>query len=200
MTTYKNLLPNSCRRRLLIKRSLRWWCACWTLTTAVCSGACALQYLSLRRGEETLKALEAEAAPLHELRRQTQRAARRLETLSNRESMLHALEKAGRPLKLLGIVSQSAAVNTGKMRITDLEMESTQERLTGAPLGQSAAASSRRFVDLRLEGVSSDNLSVARFVDVMRSFGVFDSVNLQSTDDHAEQQSHDFQLSCRYEE
>ena len=43
-------------------------------------------------------------------------------------------------------------------------------------------------------------MSVARFVDVMRSFDVFDNVNLRSTDDDSAQLSHDFEVSCRYQQ
>lgn len=200
MNSCQNLLPDSCRRKLLMKSRLRLWCGVWALVSIVCGIAGAAQYAALRQTQRELARLETEAAPLHDLRRQTAKSQQQLAALSSRESMLHALEKAGHPLKLLGIVSQSAAVNTGKLRITDLEMETTSVPAPVVQANQPVAEPPRKYVDLRLTGVSSDNLSVARFVDVIRSFRVFDNVNLQSTDDDATQELQDFQLNCKYEE
>ena len=125
MNLHQNLLPVSCRRKLVLRHGLRVWGVALLLTALASGAVCSVKYALLRASQQTLADLETSAQPLHELRRQTGRIENQLAVLNRRESLLSALEKASRPLKLLAIISQSAAVNTGKLRITDLELETT---------------------------------------------------------------------------
>ena len=118
----------------------------------------------------------------------------RLVSLQEQETIARELESQRNPLAILGIVSKTASVTKGRLRVTQFELSDFQKQNSDTEKNVSAAASS----SLSLTGVSLDNPAVAELLDGLQDSGLFGRVELQMMKERegGSGTQRDYQVKC----
>ncbi len=205
MKTRLNLLPWRVRRSQIVRRRLIQWTVAWAMVAGVTAGLCLAKANQRAEAQEALTRLEDEYAPIAAVRNQIQSCRKSLEAWNRREAAAAQLEDSRPALTLVGMVSRSARVCQGRLRIDLLtvrprdeasraaEKKPAEKQKTPTPAGSPSAT-------VTIKGAALDNLAVSRFVAALRETKAFDRVELKSS---AEQPIGDvrtcsYQVECSY--
>jgi Tfp pilus assembly protein PilN len=190
-----NLLPSSYRRQLMIrKRALQW--------SAVVSGVLLLGWAShwyeLREHRllsQKLEILQREHRPTQTMLRQLVQMRQKLVNLQQQEAVASELEYQRNALTLLGVISQAAKKNNGRLQITKMELADFQSLPDSTAANGSGTAGS-----LHLTGVSLDNPSVAELLESLQSSGIFRRVDLAVLKERQvdEASLRDYEVHCEF--
>lgn len=179
MTIRCNLLPLAVRRRQLIRRRLRYWCA---FEAAVALGLGVWLYVlwSGRVAEERRnQQLASQAMPVVRLQQQLQDLRRQIRGLEERENLFLELEGNAQPLSLIGLVSRGARSCRGTIGVDHVDVKTE----TNTKAAQSAAKPPQTRHIVTLKGQGANKLAIAQFVLALRDSKAFDVVELKSTKD-----------------
>jgi Tfp pilus assembly protein PilN len=194
MRTMINLLPMSFRRRQMArKRAIQWMVViCFVLV-----GGWASHWFELREKTvlaQQLEVLSREHRPTQSMLKQLMNMRHRLVSLQEQETIARELESQRNPLAILGIVSKTASVTKGRLRVTQFELSDFQNMNSDTEKNVSAAASS----SLSLTGVSLDNPAVAELLDGLQDSGLFGRVELQMMKERegGSGTQRDYQVKC----
>ncbi len=182
MKSHINLLSQSFRRRQLLFRRLKQW-----LIVGLCAVACGSligwsKWRNLQAQKVKLDFLTHENDPFKKMQSEIGAIKTQINELQQREAIVLELADEQSMLSLMGIVSQAAEVCEGSVTIRKLHVERNQ----GIRSGKAGT-----FRILTLEGVGSDNISVARFARALRESNAFDDVQLRSSALRLNQQQDD---------
>ena len=102
---------------------------------------------------------------------------------------MNALKRADDPLKLLNIISRSATEIGDQLTVSRLDLFSMQENtepvdaaiLTAATNSANTSNSKRLKSVMHVNGLAVSDISIARFMNSLRSSGAFHHVSLKSS-------------------
>jgi hypothetical protein len=171
MNTHVNLLPAGYRRKQLLALRLRQWFAVWTLAAPIMAGLAWTDWSGLQSGAERLRSLQQDYGPIRALQQESESIAARIQELEQREALVFALADQPSMLALVGQLSRAARDCEGRVSVQKLELRRRQG------VGTEDAANG-----LVLEGVATDNQSVAGFAEALRDARAFARVELQSSE------------------
>ncbi len=188
-----NLLPVSYRRQQIVRRRAVQWCS---VVAAVLVFGAAWHWWELREHRqlaEQLEMMSREHAPTQTMLKQVVEMRKQLEELDQQEKVAAELEQQRNALKLIGVVSQSAEMTKGRLRVTKLELTDFQR--IGATGGQGGVASG-----LLLSGVSLDNPSVAELLTGLKKSGLFSRVELSTIKERENTTTalRDYEVRCEF--
>ncbi|MEN1682229.1 MAG: PilN domain-containing protein [Planctomycetota bacterium] len=189
MSRHLDLMPAGVLRRQAIGDATWLWSRVLLAAGAICGAVAATEVWRAQEASQVRAALEAEYAPITQLRAD-------IRTLRSQIAGLHDTEKLAIELAikqpmttLLGRVGQSAAYAGGELFIERLGFNS-RPSTPGSPGSQS----------LRLQGAARDSEAISRFADRLREAGLFSEVQLRSTGSRtlASQPVTAFDLTCDF--
>jgi len=171
MKTYVNLLPFAYRRRQLILLRLRLWFRVWGLAAIVMAIVGWHHWSQLRAGEARLASLRHQHAPVVKAKTESDALRQRIQELQQREVLALSLADEQPMLTLLGWLSRAARQCGGAISIQELKLDrqeppNANRRTTGV---------------LTLDGVATDDQTVARFTEALKNSQTFVRVELKQT-------------------
>ncbi|MFV2066247.1 MAG: hypothetical protein ACC645_04655 [Pirellulales bacterium] len=169
MKTHINLLPMAYRRRQLILLRLRQWSVVWGVAILAMAGVGWSQWSKFQADAARLTALKSEYAPVHTMEEKAKELEQRIQELRHRETLVLSLAGEQSMLTLVGMLSQAVRNCDRQVCIRVLNLRRTDPQSTGSDNV------------LALDGIATDDASVARFADSLRDFDAFRRVDLQST-------------------
>ena len=151
------------------------------------------------------KVLSAATAPLKKLQNELTSMQDEVKSIRERESWLVESDSQ-QTLQLMGIISHAAARNDGRINVQNMTLASIERPVeTGEPKPTSRKRKSKDIetehrMQLTLSGYAVDDLSVASFVAGLREAGVFESVELKSSESQLFQnhETRQYDVSCIY--
>lgn len=182
-----NLMPAAAVRRQALREATSFWSKVLGVSLLAMGGFISLQAWRAQEARQVRDALEAQHAPVNQVRNDTRLLRSRIASLSDTEQLALELAKKQPMVTLVGRIAEAVAYAGGDLYVDSLDFarrESTSE------------ASEMQL--LQLEGAARDNLSVTRFVEGLRSSGLFRDVQLTSTESRvlASQAATAFNLEC----
>lgn len=199
---HSDLLPTSVvNRRLLVPR-MKFWCCIWLIAGVAIIGLCVHRGRSLTALKLESALLNAQAKPLRHVQAQQKKMRAEVQRIRDRESLLTESDSS-QTLQLVGIVSQAAQRNDGRISVQSFRLTSIETEI--APLKPLPRKSRKKpkiikQTQLELDGIAVNDVAVASFVAMLRESGVFESVELKSTlravvNDHETRQ---YRVACVY--
>lgn len=182
--THLNLVPDSFRQRVLLRRWGTRWLAIW-LTAA--AGMVAFIVVLDRRihwDDQVCGSMESKARPIVEIQNACERIKAELAALEQEDALLRRLTNEGSPIESVGLVSLGAKQCEGRIWVqrvrfrTELPDEKKNPILANTSGGESARHPTQK---LTVEGVGTDPLSVPHFVSALRDTKGFRKVELKSS-------------------
>lgn len=167
-----NLIPVATQRRLAVRRLLR-----VASRSTVTTGACVLVLLGVewaraRAASRALQELEARYAPIVRLVEEHDRLASQIAELEAREELSLRLARDSRGIAVLAALAEATESSDGSVYVRRLSYQ-------GSRPDRSQRSSANRAV--RLEGAGADGLAIATFTTRLRDTGVFEAVEVEST-------------------
>lgn len=184
-----NLLPDDLRRRSIRVRIIRSWTP---ILLAVAVGIAGLTHYEWTQCS-VVRAAADQLEPGVQIAEQSMLSLTELEkrtlALKTEIAEMNALKQADDPLKLLNIISQSATEIGDQLTVSRLDVFSMQENAepveTAVPTSATNSTHSSRLNRLKtvlhVNGFAVSDISVARFMNSVRSSGAFHSVTLKSS-------------------
>jgi Tfp pilus assembly protein PilN len=176
--THLNLLPQSYRRRRLIRRRVWQWSAIGSLWLLAAGGVYGMKSRQLEKQQAQRTALEMEYAPVEKQAAEIAAIRSQIEQLQQREGLTLKLADEQPVLAVLGVVSRAASSCNGDVCVQRLSLTRVVPAQQATGNADASAAPSHRA--LTLTGIGVDNLAVARFAASLGDAEVFETVNLKS--------------------
>jgi Tfp pilus assembly protein PilN len=189
MSVSINLLPDDLRRRSIRIRIIRSWTP---VLLAVAAGIASLTHYEWTQCSVVRKAAD-QLEPGVQIAEQSMlsvtESEKRTQTLKKEIAEMNALQRADDPLKLLDIISRSTTNIGDQLTVSRLDLFSMQENPesvaeaipTSATNSANASDSQRLKTVLHVNGLAVSDISVARFMNSLRSSGAFHHVSLKSS-------------------
>jgi hypothetical protein len=192
MRTAINLLPQSFRRKqILRKRVLQWT----SIISAVLLTGWSWHWYEMREYrqlKQQLETLSREHAPTQAMLKQLVDMRQQLKELEQQESVAKELDCRRNAMTLLGVISESAQKTKGRLRVTKFEIKNFQTVQSGTDNGTASIAG------LTVGGVSLDNPAVAELLDGLQNAGVFRRVELATLKEREDKDAalRDYEVRC----
>ncbi len=196
MKTFVNMLPESFRKRNLLRLRLAQWAPVWVLVFAGAASACWSEYSKFTAASDVALAKERQYAVVDRLNVELVSIRERLKGLQEHEAIAAELVNNQPLLSLVGIVSRSARQCGGKLRIEKFSLGRGTPSASRTNQQQTPAAAPRR--QLVLQGKSVDNLAIPKFVALLRQAGIFEQVELKSAKEGRSEgdRAHSYLVEC----
>jgi hypothetical protein len=189
-----NILPASYRRQQVLRSR----CVQWTTIIAVALvtgwGWHWLEMREYRQLSQELDVLSREHAPTRTMLQQVVDMRKKLKELQEQETVAQELETQRNALKLLGVISKTAAKTEGKLRLTRFELTNFQN----AGRSDKPANNTPPPGGLLLAGVSLDNQSVTELLAGLQGAGIFSHVELLKLKEREGASLRDYEVRCRF--
>lgn len=187
-----NLLTWRFRLYLLVRTRLLQWSVIWGASSLVMVGWWQLANHRLGMAQESLAIMESRCAPLQQKQRENKQLTKRVHDLKSHQSLLTRLNDEQVPFRLLGLLSQKVTECKGEIRIDSMaiDQKTEAERLTPEDAavmakqqaeGKPAIPKMREVTTLTLNGIADGNITLSRFVGLLRDSQVFQTVELVSS-------------------
>ncbi len=184
-----NLLPDDLRRRSIRVRIIRSWTPVLLAVAAGIAGLTHYEWTQCAVVRGAADQLEPEVQIAEQSMLSVAESEKRTQALKTEIAEMNALKHADDPLKLLNIISRSATDIGDQLTVSRLDLFSLQENAesSGTAIPTSATNSTgmsnlERFKTvLHVNGLAVSDISVARFMNSLRSSGGFHYVNLKSS-------------------
>jgi Tfp pilus assembly protein PilN len=143
---------------------------------------------------QRLEVLQREHRPTQIMLQQLVQMRQKLVDLQQQEAIASELEYQRNALTLLGVISQAAQKNNGRLQITKLDLTNFQS------LSDVAADSSGTTGSLHLTGMSLDNPAVAELLESLQNSRIFASVDLDVLKEREvnEVSLRDYEVHCEF--
>ncbi len=196
MKTYVNMLPQSFRKRNMVRARFVRWAPVWVLVFAGATAACWTEYSKFKAESHVVQAKEGRYAAVDALNAELASIREQLKGLQEHETAAAELVNNQPLLSLVGMVSRSALQCNGKLRVENFSLGRGAASVPRANHQQSPGATARR--QLVLGGKSLDNLSVPKFVALLRQAGIFEKVELKSSKEGSSEDdsTHTYRVEC----
>ena len=186
MTDELNLLPESVRKTRIVVSRMKCWGLTWLVMVIVSISVCIVSGQNRQHLEATAARLASQADPLRKIQSEQKAMQREAQQILKREAWMTDAD-SNQTLALMGIVSQAASRNQGRISVHDLKLTSFERPVANdRPTAAGKRASKEKVeveqrMQLELNGHAVDDLAVASFVAVLREADVFESVELRSS-------------------
>ena len=189
MSVSINLLPDDLRRQSIRIRIIRSWTPVLLAVAAGIAGLthhewtqCSVVRMAADQLEPGVQIAEQSMLSVTESEKRTQ-------CLKTEIAEMNALKRADDPLKLLNIISRSATEIGDQLTVSRLDLFSMQENtepvdaaiLTTASNSANTSNSKRLKSVMHVNGLAVSDISIARFMNSLRSSGAFHHVSLKSS-------------------
>ena len=189
MSVSINLLPDDLRRQSIRIRIIRSWTPVLLAVAAGIAGLthhewtqCSVVRMAADQLEPGVQIAEQSMLSVTESEKRTQ-------SLKTEIAEMNALKRADDPLKLLNIISRSATEIGDQLTVSRLDLFSMQENtepvdaaiLTAATNSANTSNSKRLKSVMHVNGLAVSDISIARFMNSLRSSGAFHHVSLKSS-------------------
>lgn len=189
MSVSINLLPDDLRRQSIRIRIIRSWTPVLLAVAAGIAGLthhewtqCSVVRMAADQLEPGVQIAEQSMLSVTESEKRTQ-------SLKTEIAEMNALKRADDPLKLLNIISRSATEIGDQLTVSRLDLFSMQENtepvdaaiLTTASNSANTSNSKRLKSVMHVNGLAVSDISIARFMNSLRSSGAFHHVSLKSS-------------------
>lgn len=188
-----NLLSADAHKRQLLRQFLRQWCGAWFACLVIGGAVFAHQWHVVHAENNGYSAI---ADQHQQVQREMQRGdalQSRIKTLEAERDRYVSIVNGSVPLSVLGMLGRAAQSAGGELRMNTFAM-----REVSTP-GANRRPDIRRLM-LDLEGTAKSDLAVGRFVRVLHTSGVFETVDLKSSRGAAtptgETATRQFRLQC----
>ena len=178
MKSHVNLLPYRVLRQQVVHRWLRRWLVIGCVAAAAMALAVGNLWHAAQVAGTQREQLEEDYRPVKKANRDIQSLRAQIAKLQQQKAISMALSDNQPPLTVVGLISRAAQSCRGNVVVQQLEFKraavskskgsTTDHRLRGAGL-------------LSLNGIGQSNVAVAQFAAALRDSGVFERVELKST-------------------
>ena len=188
-TRQLQLMPAVAIRRQAKGEAIWLWSRVLLVALVGCGATAALEALRCQTSRQQLQALEAQHAPIDQLRTDIHLLRAQIASLNSNEQLSLELASSRSMVSLLGQVGKAAAFAGGDLYVGAM----SYERLDSLP-GEAVVQG------LEIQGEARDHMSVTRFVQGLRDAGMFSDVQLSSTESrqHQSQAVTAFELECAF--
>lgn len=189
MSVSINLLPDDLRRRSIRIRVIRSWTPVLLLVAAGIAGLTHYKWTQCAVVRMAADQLEPGVQIAEQSMRSVTESEKRTQSLKTEIAEMSALNYADDPLKLLNIVSRSATEIGDQLTVSRLDLFCIQENTESADAAiptsvtnsTSTLNSNRLKTVIHVNGLAVSDISVARFMNSLRSSGGFHHVSLKSS-------------------
>lgn len=189
MSVSINLLPEDLRQRSIRIRVIRSWTPVLLAVAAGIAGLTHYEWIQCSVVSTAAEQLEPGVQAAEQSMLSVAESEKRTQALKTEIAEMNALKRADDPLKLLNIISRSATDIGDQLTVSRLDLFSMQENAEAvdAAIPTSASDSAIKSNSKRLKtvmhvnGLAISDISVARFMNSLRSSGAFHHVSLKSS-------------------
>jgi uncharacterized small protein (DUF1192 family) len=189
MSVSINLLPDDLRRRSIRIRIIRSWTPVLLAVAAGIAGLTHYEWTQCSVVRMAADQLEPGVQIAAQSMLSVAESEKRTQALKSEIAEMKSLNCADDPLKLLNIISRSAAEIGDQLTVSRLDLFSLLEHAessgaaipTSAPKAARTPDSKRLKTVLHVNGLAVSDIAVARFMNSLRSSGGFHNVSLKST-------------------
>lgn len=175
MTPVLNLIPDTFRRRAVLRKAVcRWGILCGIAGT-VGLALCAPAWWDVRGLRARVAAAEENCSDVRRLIADGSRLKQRLTTVKERTHRYAFTKQSHLPLTLLGLFSLEARMLKGRLRIDEFNF---RESAVGTTADESVQ---RRRIDVVVSGFARDDTAISLLIAALRNTKHFASVDLKST-------------------
>lgn len=178
MKSHVNLLPYPVLRQQVVHRWLRRWFVIGCLAAAAATIALGNLWYAAQAARTQRERLEAEYRPVKKANQEIQSLRAQIAEFQQREAISMALSDDRPPLVVIGLISRAAQSCRGSVVVEHLEFK------RGAVSQPKSGSTDHRLRDaglLALSGTGQSNVAVAQFAAALRDAGIFERVELKST-------------------
>ncbi len=203
MKQHLNLLPWKLRCRLLLRRRLREWSTAWMLLAALLTAWYGWECQGVFRSQQLLSVAARRASTVQSIDTKNQKLRQQIDLLNARLAKYGHLQGEQLGFQLLATISHSSRYCAGRIQIQKMTFSHTQVAAPPAPQGTDETEKFPTHRDVRklsLSGVAKNNLTIAQFVTALRDAGVFQAVDLKSSQGNvlADAESRTYHLECSF--
>ena len=189
MSVSINLLPDDLRRQSIRIRIIRSWTPVLLAVAAGIAGLTHHQWTQCSVVRMAADQLEPGVQIAEQSMLSVTESEKRTQSLKTEIAEMNALKRADDPLKLLNIISRSATEIGDQLTVSRLDLFSMQENtepvdaaiLTAATNSANTSNSKRLKSVMHVNGLAVSDISIARFMNSLRSSGAFHHVSLKSS-------------------
>jgi Tfp pilus assembly protein PilN len=189
MSVSINLLPDDLRRRSIRIRIIRSWTPVLLVVAAGIAGLTHYEWTQCSVVRMAADQLEPGVQIAEQSMLSVSESEKRTQTLKTEIAEMNALKRADDPLKLLNIISRSATDIGDQLTVSRLDLFSMHENTepvdaaipTAATNSANTSNSKRLKIVMHVNGLAVSDISVARFMNSLRSSGAFHHVSLKSS-------------------
>lgn len=194
-----NLLPWEVQRDQLLRRQVIRWSGVLILLVCFMAAFWYQKQRAVQRFREDLQAMNSRATPLRNLDSRNKLQQTELDSLIRREKLLNQIGAPFGPLQLINVLGTRSRVRDGEIRILKLDLATLEIQAAGATRNPAQARPNRRQkpvlvvvekvekpevkTEVSLYGLARDDHALSDFVTSLRHTGVFESIELKSTDE-----------------
>ena len=184
-----NLLPDDLRRRSIRIRIIRSWTPVLLVVAAGIAGLTHYEWTQCSVVRMAADQLEPGVQIAEQSMQSVSESEKRTQALKTEIAEMIALKRADDPLKMLNIISRSATEIGDQLTVSRLDLFSMQENAeavnaaipTTATNSANTSNSKRLKTVILVNGFAVSDISVARFMNSLRSSGAFHHVSLKSS-------------------
>ena len=184
-----NLLPDDLRRRSIRIRIIRSWTPVLLVVAAGIAGLTHYEWTQCSVVGMAADQLEPGVQIAEQSMQSVSESEKRTQALKTEIAEMIALKRADDPLKMLNIISRSATEIGDQLTVSRLDLFSMQENAeavnaaipTTATNSANTSNSKRLKTVILVNGFAVSDISVARFMNSLRSSGAFHHVSLKSS-------------------
>ena len=179
MKSHLNILQLAFRQKLLARQIAPCWGCVWGIVAVAAAFVCWNEDASLAVAKTQFAAVDVRAEPLRQIVQRNQKTADNLKIADQRQLLVDCLCAADKPLQLIGLISTATSTAEGTIQLHSFQLTQSEAVTSGTP-ADSASLNAPRM-KLGLQGYAVDDLALSRFVAQLRSTGVFETVELQTS-------------------
>lgn len=165
-----NLMSSESIRRQALAEATRIWICLASLAAIGAALLVAGETWSAQKESQRLAALEAQHAPIRQLRSEIKELQTKISRLSSDQQLALELAANRSMVTLLGSLGTSAAAAGGDLYVASLKLE----RLEGLDATASGHVA-------QIEGICVDSLAVTRLADLLKETQLFSTVQITSS-------------------
>jgi Tfp pilus assembly protein PilN len=198
-----NLLPPRFALRVAVLRRARSWAPVWIVLLVVSLATVAYAFRMYRQSAAVLAALVERGHALRSIQAETATYERQRIQLQDEIHTIQSLQSRDRTLALLGLLGRSAQA-AERLQLQRMAF-TAPTRLPPGPRATVPNPDPTRAPELAmltLQGIAGGDAALARFIDSLRSLGIFERVDLKSLSQlrSPPDDGRQFQVECRFAE
>ena len=147
-----------------------------------------------------LAAMEERATPLRNKLLQNDRLNEEARRAGEREQLVSQLRAERSPLQLLGLLSEHARRSGGAVQVRGLQFVAEHSGSAAVAQSGNPVRSPEERLRVGVQGVAIDDQAVSRFMQSLRTTGLFAALELRQTGDREVEQTRvrEFSIECSF--